>query len=120
MPSEWHELMRITQGAPIVIERIRLTDSAIAIEGSFELPPLACLSAEDQVFVMAFVQCHGSIKEIEQIFGISYPTVKNRLHRLAGQLELVETCPVSPPEEILAQLERGEVTAAEAIERLSR
>jgi len=119
MAKEWRELTSLTQGAPIVVERVRLVDGDIAVEGSFELPALARLSAEDQVFIIAFVRCHGSIKEMERVFGISYPTVKNRLHRLAGQIEFVETCPLPSQEEILAQLERGEITAAEAIERLS-
>ena len=120
MPKEWHELTRITQGAPIIIERVRLTDRDIAIEGSFELPRLARLSSEDQYFVMAFVQCHGSIKEMERIFGISYPTVKNRLQRLAERLELVESIPSTDRDEVLSRLERGEITAEEAIERLSK
>ena len=120
MPGEWNELTRITQGADIVIERVRLVASDIAIEGEFELPPLASLSADDQVFIMAFIQCHGSIKDMEQMFGISYPTVKNRLNRLGEMLRLVETQPSLPREDILAQLERGEITAAEAIERLSK
>jgi len=120
MSRDWHELTRLTQGAPIIVERVRLADSDIAIEGSFELPPLARLSAENQVFVMAFVRSHGSIKEMEQIFGISYPTVKNRLDRLGQQLEFVETSPLPTQAEILTQIEHGEITAAEAIERLSK
>ena len=120
MPKEWNELTRVTQGRPVVIERVRFADSKIAIEGEFELPPLARLSAEDQVFVMAFIQCHGSIKDMEQMFGISYPTVKNRLNRLAEALKLVET-QISPSrEDVLSQLESGQITAAEAIKRLSK
>lgn len=119
MAKDWQELTRLTQGAPIIVERVRLVDSDIAIEGSFELPPLARLSAENQVFIMAFVRSHGSIKEMEQCFGISYPTVKNRLDRLAQQLEFVETHPSPSQAELLTQLEHGEITAAEAIERLS-
>ncbi len=120
MPGEWAELTRITRGADIVIERVRFADSKISIEGEFELPSLARLSAEDQVFIMAFIQCHGSIKDMEQMFGISYPTVKNRLKRLAEMLELVETRSFDPREDILSELERGEITATEAIERLSK
>ena len=120
MAKEWHELTQLTRGLPITIERVRLAESGIAIEGAFELPPLARLSAEDQVFVMAFVRCHGSIKEMERVFGISYPTVKNRLHRLSEQLEFVETVTLPSREEVLTQLEHGEITAQEAIERLSR
>lgn len=120
MSSEWQELTRITQGAPVIVERVRLVGSDIAIEGSFELPPLARLSAEDQVFIMAFVRNHGSIKDMEQAFGISYPTVKNRLNRLGEQFEFVEVNPLPSQDEILSQLESGEITIEEAIERLSK
>ncbi len=120
MPSEWSELTKITRGADIIIERVRLADSKIAIEGEFELPPLIRLPAEDQVFIMAFIQCHGSIKDMEQMFGISYPTVKNRLNRLADLLKLVETHTSLPEEDVLSMLEHGEITAADAIERLSK
>ena len=120
MPKDWYELTQLTRGAPITVERVRLADSDTAIEGSFELPPLARLSAEDQVFIMAFVRCHGSIKDMEQIFGVSYPTVKNRLNRLAKQLEFVEALTFPVAEDVLAHLENGEITAEEAIERLSK
>ena len=120
MMAEWNELTRLTRGADIVVERVRLAGSKVAIEGEFELPPLACLSAEDQIFIMAFIQCNGSIKDMEKMFGISYPTVKNRLSRLADRLELVTTQPFTSEEELLSELERGEITATEAIERLSK
>jgi hypothetical protein len=110
----------MTQGKPVTVERVRLVDGDIAIEGSFTLPPLANLSAEDQVFVMAFIRCHGSIKDMEEMFGISYPTVKNRINRIAKQLEFVEIVAVSPQEEVLAELERGDISAEEAIRRLSK
>ena len=119
MAKEWQELMRITQGKPVTVERVRIVDGDAAIEGSFALPPLASLSAEDQVFVMAFVRCHGSIKAMEEMFGISYPTVKNRLNRIARRLEFVETVEVSPEEEAIGELERGEISVDEALRRLS-
>ncbi len=118
--KDWQELTKLTQGAPMVIERVRLADSGIAVEGEFELPPLARLSGEDQVFVMAFIKCDGSIKDMESTFGISYPTVKSRLSRIANQLQFVENIAVPKKEEILASLERGEINAQEAIERLSK
>ncbi len=112
------------------MERVSLPDSDIAIEGQFELPILARLSAEDQVFAMAFVQVHGSIKEMERIFGISYPTVKNRLNAIAEQLQFVETVPrttesASPPRSnpqstaVLDSLESGDIDVEEALRRLS-
>lgn len=120
MANDWHDLTNLTSGSPFVVERVRLHNKDIAIEGSFQLPPLARLSAEDQVFVMVFVRSHGSIKEMERIFGISYPTVKNRLNRISSQFELLDTAPLSPQAEVLELLEAGEISAEEAIERLSR
>jgi hypothetical protein len=103
----------------MVVERVRLAGSEIAIEGSFELPPLANLSAEDQVFIIAFLRSDGSIKEMERLFGVSYPTIKNRLSRLAAQFEFVEVESAPARADVLAELERGEITAEEAIGRLS-
>ena len=120
MARDWYELTKLTQGAPLAVERVKLTDTGIAIEGSFELPPLARLSAEDQVFVAAFVRCHGSIKQMEKWFGVSYPTIKNRLNRISERLGLVEFEPAQSRAEIIAQLERGDITAQQALERLRR
>lgn len=120
MVKEWQELTKMTQGEPVMIERVRLVDSDIAIEGSFSLPPLANLSAEDQVFIMAFVRCHGSIKDMEEMFGISYPTVKNRINKIARQLEFVEIVAISQQEGVIGELERGDITAEEALRRLSK
>jgi hypothetical protein len=120
MSKDWHELTKVTKGLPIIIERVRLASNDIAIEGSFELPQLARLSSEDQIFIAAFIRCHGSIKEMERIFGVSYPTVKNRLDRISKQLNFIETSPPNTTEETLDELESGQITAAEAIERLSK
>lgn len=119
-PSDWQELSRLTQGQPILVERVRIPATNIAIEGSFELPLLARLSAEDQVFVIAFLRSHGSIKEMEQVFGVSYPTIKARLNRIAGNFEYVETdaAPAPARRTTIDRLKRGEITAAEAIREL--
>ena len=125
MAVDFQELTRLTQGRPLVIERVRLADADVAIEGRFELPPLTQLSAEDQVFVAAFVRCHGSIKQMEQYFGVSYPTVKNRLNRLGAQLEFVqvEAVATAPPPrtdagDVIDRLERGEISAEQAVRML--
>jgi hypothetical protein len=116
--SDWQDLLRIAQGSPLVIERVRIPEKGIAVEGQFTLPELARLSLEDQVFVIAFLRSHGTIKEMEQTFGVSYPTIKARLNRIAGQLEFVETNPSPTRTEILNQLQSGEITPAEAIRAL--
>ena len=118
---DWKELTQLSGGAPLRVERVRLPNG-IAIEGSFELPVLAQLPLEEQVFVVAFVRSHGSIKEMERLFGVSYPTIKARLNRLAEQFgaELRVDAP-APVErrEILDRLERGEISAQQALAELS-
>jgi len=91
----------------------------LRLEGDFEVPALAGLSLEDQAFVIAFVRHHGSIKKMEGLFGVSYPTVKNRLNAIARQLDETFNVP-SPNELVLDQLARGEITVDEALERLNR
>jgi hypothetical protein len=118
MDLDWQELKKMTGDEPVVVERVKIPSKGIAVEGSFELPPLARLSAEDQVFIAAFVRGHGSIKEMEWVFGVSYPTVKGRLTRISQQLGFLDAQPVADRQEILNQLERGEITADEAAERL--
>ena len=128
--NDWQALTKLTAGDPFTIERVRLTTQDVAIEGQFELPPLAQLPAEDQTFVAAFVRCHGSIKQMEQFFGVSYPTIKNRLNRIGAQLPFAEIDPEpeSQPErppvtsagELLSQLERGTLSVDEVLRQLRK
>jgi len=118
MTHDWKELTELTQGAAVGIERVRVKTNGIAIEGDFELPPLAQLTIEDQIFVTAFVRCQGSIKDMEELFGISYPTVKSRLNRIAGKLEFVEINPPASNNEVLNQLGKGEISVEDAIKKL--
>jgi len=116
--SDWQDLLRIAQGGPLVVERVRMPEKNITVEGAFTLPELARLTLEDQVFVTAFLRSHGSIKEMEQVFGVSYPTIKARLNRIAGQLEFIDTNPSPSRVEVLERLGKGELTADEAIRAL--
>ena len=119
MTNDWHQLTDLTADRRFLVTEVR-TDSGISIQGEFELPPLARLRYEDQVFVSAFVRSHGSIKDMEKAFGISYPTVKNRLNRIIDQLQLVEVSTSPGPDDALDLLERGEISADEAAARLRR
>ena len=118
--SEWQELTDLVGERAFVVTEVKLKDQAMALRGEFELPPLAGLRFEDQVFVSEFVRCHGSIKYMEKAFGISYPTVKNRLNRIVQQLHLVEVEQVSERDEVFDLLERGQISVREATERLER
>jgi len=119
MTNDWHELTDLSADRRFRVTEVRM-DSGISIQGEFELPPLARLRYEDQVFVSEFVRSHGSIKDMEKAFGISYPTVKNRLNRIIDQLQLVEIAASPVADDALELLERGAISADEAAERLRR
>jgi hypothetical protein len=116
--SDWQDLLRIAQGAELVVERVRIPEKQIAVEGQFTLPQLARLSLDDQVFVTAFLRSHGSIKEMEKTFGVSYPTIKARLNRIGSQLDFIETNPAPSRTEVLDRLNSGDISAADAIRAL--
>lgn len=120
MTLDWSHLTNLTGSREFVVTRIMLTDNRVSLEGEFELPPMARLSYEDQVFVAEFIRAHGSIKHMEQAFGVSYPTIKNRLNAIAGRLNLVEVQQNENIKDVLDRLERGEIDAGEAAERLKR
>src|SRR3954464_15963185 len=123
--QDWQTLTRLTGGAPFEIERVRLTGQDVAIEGHFEVPPLATLPSDDQIFVAAFVRCHGSIKQMEQYFGVSYPTVTDRLNRIGALLPFAEIDPGPESDrksirELLKELEDGALSVSEVIRQLRR
>ena len=124
MVLSWHKLTDLVGGKDFTIERVRTVDDGIAVEGDFELPLLARLDAKDQSYVAAFIHCHGSIKQMERWFGVSYPTIKARLNRIAEQLDFAELVDgetlVTTTSGVLDRLETGEIDADEALAELER
>ena len=117
---DWQQLTDLTQNKEITIERVKVVESGLSIEGNFELPPLARLNTEDQIFVAAFVKSHGSIKDMEQLYGVSYPSIKNRLNRISKTFDFIELTPVNSAGDILEDLDRGNISFDQAINALKK
>lgn len=120
MVHDWQQLTELTQSKQITIKTVKFVETGITIEGDFELPPLARLSMEDQVFVAAFVKSHGSIKEMEKLFGVSYPSIKNRLNRISKTFDFIDIKSITPVHDVLADLEKGEISFDQAMEALKK
>jgi hypothetical protein len=61
------------------------------VNGSFELPILARLPSEDQEFIVRLLEASGSLKELARVYGISYPTVRNRVDSMIEKVAQMKT-----------------------------
>ena len=77
------------------------------------IPAFHRLPVELQEFVIVFLRCRGNIREAEKELGISYPTVCKKLDLVNSYLSGHRVAPASP-REVLEQVERGELSAADA------
>ena len=104
------------------------------LDGHFAFGRFGRLSRAQLEFLEVFLECRGKIKDVEQRLGVSYPTVVARLDETVEALqrepaaEAVQSPAAEMPTrravtkrttDVLAALERGEITASEATLRLS-
>ena len=95
----------------------------VRVEAPISVNEFALLSPEQLHLLRIFLKCEGRIRDMEAALGISYPTVKIRIKELKEALKIAdEDSPERPPtldlEDVLSGLERGELSADEAIDRL--
>lgn len=95
------------------------------VEGRFYIAsPFAGLSAEQLAFVETFVRCEGKFTRMETELGLSYPTIRGRLHeviRALGHEPGKEESPVFNDQArrgVLDALEAGEISYDEAMRLL--
>jgi hypothetical protein len=73
-------------GGEITVTRLHCRDCDSTIEGRFSGGPFSQLSPEQLKFVEIFVRLEGKIKHMEEEIGLSYPTIRNRLHEIIRAL----------------------------------
>lgn len=71
----------------LVGARLTCPTCTTSVEGLFPLPILARLDPEEQAFVVSFTLSGGSLKALATEFGVSYPTVRNRLDAVIARIE---------------------------------
>ncbi len=114
-------------GEVLEVTRLHCRQCDTTIEGHYETSRISRLSAEQLNFVETFLRCEGTIKRVEKELGISYPTVRARLEEViqAMGFEVVSALVArrgglsdAERSEILDQLDRGEISTEEAVNRL--
>ena len=71
---------------PMSVTRMGCTKCRVQIEADFGVSRLASLPVEHQRFIELFVLAGGSLKEIAEQTGVSYPTVRSRLDKVIAAL----------------------------------
>jgi len=100
------------------IARLSCSRCSTTIDTSLAIPAFFRLPEELQEFVMTFLRCRGSIRDMEKALGISYPTVCKRLDLVNALLGNLPVPAAADRNEVLEQLERGDISAREAAQLL--
>lgn len=96
------------------VSKIECKNCSTKFEGHFEIPALLRLSQDDLIFILDFIKCSGSLKEMAKNHKISYPTMRNMLNSLIEKVEKFDVNADDVRMKILTLLEDGKINAAEA------
>jgi hypothetical protein len=105
----------------ITVTRIYCRDCDSTIEGRFGGGPFSDLTTEQLNFVELFVKCEGKITRMEDEIGLSYPTIRNRLHEIIRALgyepggEEPSGLTDAERQRILEELDKGLISAEDAM-----
>ena len=113
-------------GDDLTITRLSCAACETEVNGRFSTCRFCKLAPESLRLLEIFIKNRGNVKEMERELGLSYPTVRGRLDAVIQELGFeVESEPEEEERgdrrrEILDQLDRGEIGAAEAAELLAK
>ena len=115
-------------GGEIIVTRFYCPDADVSVEGRFavEQPPFAQLAPEQLKFVEIFVRNEGKLNRMEDELGLSYPTIRSRLHEIIRTLGYEpgrdEPAPPAAPQPdrkaVLADLDAGRISFEDAMKLL--
>lgn len=105
----------------LTVARLHCPSCDTSIEGQFTTGHFANLTPEQMQFIFTFVRCEGKINRMEQELGVSYPTIRNRLHEVIRALGFEpgkeESIEISDEKRrtILEDLDTGKISADAAM-----
>jgi hypothetical protein len=111
-------------GDDLTVARYHCEACDTSIEGRFENNSFPGLAAEQLEFVKTFVRCEGKITRMEAELGLSYPTIRNRLHEVIRAMGYEpgkdEASELGDEERraVLEDLDVGKITPEDAMRRL--
>jgi hypothetical protein len=109
-------------GQDLSVTRLHCRSCDCTLEGHFDLGPLYKLQSEQLYFVQTFIRCEGKLNRMQEELGLSYPTVRNRLHEVMRAMgypvEDDSGTTADQRRDILDDLAAGRIDTDEAIQLL--
>lgn len=108
-------------GEDLSVARYHCDNCDTSIEGRFENSAFPGLTAEQIEFVKTFVRCEGKINRVEGELGLSYPTIRNRLHEVIRAMGFEPGKDEAPDigeeqrRSVLEDLDKGSISAEKAM-----
>ncbi len=106
----------------LTVTRLHCSSCDTVVEGRFTAGHFANLTAEQLDFIVTFVRVEGKLNRMEGELGLSYPTIRNRLHdviRALGFEPGKEEAPSDMTDEkrksVLEDLDAGKINAEAAM-----
>ena len=112
-------------GGTLEITEVRCLRCDTQVRSHYRPCDFCALSEEQSTVLGIFVSSRGNLSEVEKRLGVSYPTVRAKLDEIISRLgsaaapaESVEPPAVTERRAVLDALSRGELSAAEALDRI--
>jgi hypothetical protein len=105
----------------LTVSRLHCPACDTIVEGRFSAGHFANLTQEQLDFIVAFVRNEGKLNRMEEELGLSYPTIRNRLHEVIRDLGFEPGKDDAPEIEdekrrkVLEDLDAGKITAESAM-----
>lgn len=105
----------------LTVTRLNCASCDTVVEGRFTAGQFANLTSEQLDFILTFVRVEGKLNRMETELGLSYPTIRNRLHEVIRAMGYEpgkdETPDVTDEKRrsVLEELDAGKLSADEAM-----
>jgi len=112
-------------GETLEVTRLHCRNCDTTIEGHFSVGAFDRLTPDQLAFAETFIQCEGKLNRMEEKIGLSYPTLRARLHELiramgyeVGQEEAPSGVSDEERRQILDDLAAGRISSQDAVKML--
>jgi hypothetical protein len=105
----------------LTVTRLHCPSCETVVEGRFTAGQFANLTSEQLDFILTFVRVEGKLNRMETELGLSYPTIRNRLHEVIRAMgyEPGKDEPQDVADEkrrtVLEELDAGKISADDAM-----